>query len=281
MSEFAVFINSCDAFSDCWEPFFKLFKTYWPSYQGKLFLNTENKSFSYPGLEIVPLQVASEVSPQKKLTWGECTIRALREIDSEVVLYLQEDYFLNDYVNEELINELSALVINNASIHCLHITDQCPKATKASKFEKLFQIPKRIQYRVSCQAAFWRKEILLECLRPKETAWEFEKWGSKRAAILDHNFYAVDQKIVKKNEFEIFPYVTTGIIRGKWSKEVASLFKQHDISIDLEKRGFFDRAEESESLKNRNRIKSKMTRYLERIVGYSNLFFLRVKLLFK
>ncbi len=42
-SEVTVLINSCDAYSDLWEPFFKLFSIYWPDCPYEIVLNTEYK----------------------------------------------------------------------------------------------------------------------------------------------------------------------------------------------------------------------------------------------
>ena len=52
-SNFSILVNTTDSFSDCWNPFFKLFKKYWPNYGGKIYLNTEIKDFKYEGLNII------------------------------------------------------------------------------------------------------------------------------------------------------------------------------------------------------------------------------------
>ena len=42
-----VLVNSCDAYSDTWYPFFKLLKKYWPNREFPVFLNTESKKYEY------------------------------------------------------------------------------------------------------------------------------------------------------------------------------------------------------------------------------------------
>jgi hypothetical protein len=44
------------------------------------------------------------------------------------------------------------------------------------------------------------------------------------------------------NEFEIVPYIFTGIIQGRWYEPVVDLFKNHDILVDFTKRGFVNEA---------------------------------------
>jgi hypothetical protein len=43
------------------------------------------------------------------------------------------------------------------------------------------------------------------------------------------------------NKSEIIPYVFTGIVKGKWIKEVPALFEANGIVIDYSKRGFWDK----------------------------------------
>ena len=44
---------TCDAYADLWENFFILFKKYWPDFDGEIIFNTESKSYSNEGLNIV------------------------------------------------------------------------------------------------------------------------------------------------------------------------------------------------------------------------------------
>ena len=94
--EFSILINTTDSFSDCWGPFFHLFCEYWPNYDGKIYLNTENKTFSYQNLNIISVQ-----NGLKNGTWSECLEHAVNKIDEEYFIYLQEDYFFNNLVNHE------------------------------------------------------------------------------------------------------------------------------------------------------------------------------------
>jgi hypothetical protein len=57
MGQYSILVNTCDKFEDCWDPFFKLFKFYWPDYTGTIYLNTEYKDYSFEGLTIVSLKV--------------------------------------------------------------------------------------------------------------------------------------------------------------------------------------------------------------------------------
>ncbi len=236
---YSIIINTCDKFEDCWFPFFHLLSKYWPNCKGKLYLNTERKTYEFPGLQIHSTQVCKNDLPDSPFpTWSECLIRALNAIDDEIILYLQEDYFLHSSVRNELVEEYVELMANTPEIHCLHLTDQAVIPESRSEYKNLFTIRQHQRYRVSCQAALWRKSVLLDLLRSHEDAWQFEEFASRRSAILQQQFYVVDPSWVKKDVFEILPYIFTGIVQGRWYEPVVELFAKHSIPMDFARRGF-------------------------------------------
>jgi hypothetical protein len=239
MTPYSILINTCDKYEDCWNPFFKLFSIYWPSYKGKIYLNTEYKDHSYDNLNIIPLKIAEEKQDENPITWSECLMRALDKIDSDIVLYMQEDYFLKDKVKNNLVDQYVELMTQNKDIGCIHLTDQALKSYEnEKKYIGLNAVKLKQRYRISCQAALWKKDVLLKHIRAYENAWEFEEFGSQRSAIYNDEFYVVDKKKVKQHYFEIIPYIFTGIVQGKWNEAVVTLFNKHDISIDYSIRGF-------------------------------------------
>lgn len=240
MKSYSIIINTCDKFEDCWDPFFQLWSTYWKDCQGKIYLNTEYKDYYYRGLDIVTTQVCKKnnVQHDKRATWSQCLKWALEQIDTDIVLYMQEDYFLKDNVKNEIVEKYVQLMTDNENIKCIHLTDQAVFASGKSKFTHLSNVEYKQRYRVSCQAALWRKEELLILIRESEDAWQFEEFGSMRSSIMKHDYYVVDSNYVKLNQFEIIPYVFTGIIQGRWYEETIPLFEKHNILIDFGIRGF-------------------------------------------
>jgi len=259
MSGYAVLVNTCDRFEDCWEPFFKLFSQYWPDYKGKIYLNTEYKDFSYPGLDIVPLKVcaAHNVPKTRRAAWSQCLIWALDMVQEQIILYMQEDYFLKDNVKGDIVEEYADLMDKELHIENIQLTDVCDPSGAASGFPHLCHA-KKGPYLVCTQAALWRKDCLRSLLRRYESAWNFEWWGSKRAAIKECDFYVVDKQWVRQGEFEIVPYIFTGVVGGRWFPPVVELFDSHDIHIDYSRRGFH-RADRKLSLK--EKITGKFRRY--------------------
>jgi hypothetical protein len=235
-SPFSILVNTTDNFEDCWNPFFKLFKIYWPEYNGKIYLNTETKTFDFPGLRIISIS-----NNRSSESWSSCLRQALDVIDEGNILYLQEDYFFTERVQHKKLDFFYSLFCQQ-QFDCLHLTDQStagPFSPDKSSPE-IWQIDKNAPYRLSTQAAFWKKDALDLLIRDWENAWQFEIYGSKRADLLLQKVMVVNTHIYGVQKQELIPYVFTGIVKGRWNKEVVHLFAKHDIHVNFSERGFDD-----------------------------------------
>lgn len=272
--DYSVLVNTCDKFEDCWNPFFRLFSLYWRDYKGKIYLNTEYKDYSYPGLDVIPVKgSAGRKINGSFATWSQCLKWALDSIPEEIILYLQEDYFLKSQVQTSMIDDAVKLMLENKDIRCIHLTDQGCPVLGPSEYEGYDRCVLRDKYRVSCQAALWYKDELYSLLREWESAWEFEQFGSKRSAILKHTYLAVSSKVVKKDSFEIIPYVFTGIVKGRWYEETIPLFEKHDIAMDWSKRGLLSEVKPETFLQKTKRRMGRVPRYFK---AYLDLFKLSI-----
>ena len=234
-----ILVNSCDAYSDCWEPFFRLFTTYWPDCQAPIVLNTDYLDYSYPGINVRSSR-AGAMMDRPDLSWSERTAFALENIRTPVVLYLQEDYFFNGPVREEWV-QLFTQRIQESDIVCIRLMEvDISGPWKKSDDPTLWEIPKHSKYRHNLQAALWKTEVLRSYLRKHETAWEFEELGSVRARRHSDRIMCVNRDMFMDPADQIVPYVPTGIVKGKWVRErVVPLFADHGIEVDFSVRGFW------------------------------------------
>lgn len=230
---FSILVNTTDSYEDCWQPFFKLFSKYYPGYNGRIYLNTEKKEFKFDGLNII--SVKNNLIGE---TWSKCLKYALETIEEEIILYLQEDYFFNGFINNDLINDYS-LLIEQKKADCIHLTPFASNGPfNSSKHPGLLKYDKKAAYKMSLQASLWRKNYMDKYLKIHENAWQFEVFGTRRAwrneeDIYIHNF--------NTNPISIIPYIPTGIIKGKWSKNaVYELFKMNEFKINYDERGFYN-----------------------------------------
>jgi hypothetical protein len=239
MNQVTILVNSSDGFEDCWPPFFKLLTTYWPGLNYPVVLNTERKSFEYDELNINPSRVNIHVD--RKLTWSECLIAALNIIDTPLVLYMQEDYFIESPVLTSEIAEFSKLMIENSDIKYIGLT-HFGNFTPFRDFpldNRLKIVSQNSRYRISTQAGLWRKDVLLSYLKPDENGWMFEIFGTQRARKRNELFLTANREIYNPNNKLIMDYAHTGIIKGKWHPKMPALFKKHAILMDFTLRGIY------------------------------------------
>jgi len=258
-SLYTILVNSTDSFDDCWYPFFKLFSKYWDGEKPKIVLNTETKDFSYGGLDISCSKTA-ECSTSRRPAWGECLIRCLDQIRTDIVLYLQEDYFLNHFADVAQVNQFVKIMTEEHYSHISLVTFSNGGPCTTSQHTHLWEIDQKAPYRISLQAGLWRKDRLRFYLRRHETPWQFEVWGSKRAHRIKDSFLCISHDVFDDRLRQIIPYAPTGIVEGKWNrKAVCRLFLENGIELDFTRRGFYD-------LRHESRVKKPLvTRVLARL----------------
>lgn len=238
-SELTIFVNTSDNFEDCWDPFFKLFKSYWPSCPYPIVLNTETKDYSYPGLDINCSKVAE--GEQRRLGWSECLIRALDKIHTPYIFYVQEDYFLEAPVKDVVVKKLLDEMRNGkADVIQLQEASQLNRKPGDSQ-DLILEVSQKAKWRLSLQAAIWKKSILRSQVRVHEDPWQFESYGAFRSRRMKERIYSINGTLFNGLENEVFPYKVTGVIGGKWVGEIVKpLFIAHNINMDFSKRGFYE-----------------------------------------
>ena len=234
-----IFVNTSDNFEDCWDPFFRLFEKYWPGCPYPIVLNTETKDYSYPGLNIRCSKVSE--GEQRRLGWSECLIRALDKIQTPYILYLQEDYFLEAPVKDVVVKKLlEEMMSGKAEVIQLQQASQLNRRPDDSQ-DLILEVSQKAKWRLSLQAAIWKKAILRSQVRVHEDPWQFESYGALRSRRMKERIYSINGALFNGLENEVFPYKVTGVIGGKWVGEIVQpLFSKHDINMDFSKRGFYE-----------------------------------------
>jgi hypothetical protein len=236
INDLTIFVNTSDSFEDCWEPFFKLFKFYWSDCPYPIVLNTEKKNYQYQGLNISCSKVS--VGEKKRLGWSECLMRALDAIETPYILYLQEDYFLEAPVKADTLkNLLNEMVAFKVGALRLSGTDGIGPFHEIGS-TLIVEVDKGAKWRLSLQAALWKKSVLRTLVRVHETPWQLESYGSFRTRRLKEKICSVNQKTFSGFDSDVFPYRPTGVIAGRWVMDVVEpLFKKHGINVDFNVRG--------------------------------------------
>ncbi len=221
----AVLVSSCDAFEDIWKPFFTLFFRYWPDCPFKVYLLNNYKKIDFPGVEVI------NVGEDKK--WASNMIKALDRVKEKYILYLQEDYFFQNFVNNNNINSVIRFAEDRGAGYIRLVPYPPPDITnsKAMGFsgniypnQKIGLIRPDSKYRTSLQAAVWDRGVLLELLVSGESGWDMELNGSIRSAEIKQPFFGVVKPVI-----DYFP--KTAIKRGRWYYDAVKLCRKEGISI--------------------------------------------------
>ena len=237
IGSYTLVVNTSDGYSDCWEPFFLLLDRYWPELNAPILLNTERAKFSQPTVHAVRSTRVND-GIDRRLTWGECVLRCLELVETPLVLYMQEDYFLEERVDHAVIDSLAALMIKDPSIAQIGLTafgSRGPFSPTAD--ERLWRVAPRASYRTSLQAALWRVDVMRSYVRPDENGWMFEIYGTRRSWRRPETFLSLNRD--REAARRVLPYSMAGIVKGQWWPTVPAFFTREAITMNFVRRGFY------------------------------------------
>lgn len=168
----SIYVSSFDDYADIWPVFFARFFKYWSDCPYPVYLGAVHKV--YDDRRVLPLHAADHKN------WSSRAVEHLGQIDSPYVLMMLEDYMLDRPVDNTLIAKLIALM----DLYELHAIRLFPDPAPAMAMPGVpvigFQGPGQLN-RTNTHATIWRRESLLEMIRPGESLWEFEINGSVRS----------------------------------------------------------------------------------------------------
>lgn len=233
-------VASYDGGDDLWEGFFTALTTQWPEFDLPVVLDTESKSYSFPSLDIKTFGLY----PDRVPPWGERMRETLKRIESDFVLLMLDDYWLNAPVDDAFFRNCLRIMDENPDVAVLDFHPDSGPNIRDGRFPRFERRPQRGEYRFNAQAAIWRRKRLIKFIRPQENIWEWETLGSIRSGRYKDGFYSLIE-----GEKPVFSYVPSppyydviGVIRhGKWHKEtVEPLRIRYGLSIDYSRRGFYE-----------------------------------------
>jgi hypothetical protein len=220
--ETALLVVSCDRYRDLWVPFFTLLFRYWPDCPCPVFLGSNEET--YPDRRVTPLAIGADID------WSANLKRMLDRIPLEGILLLQEDFLIDRAVDTERIRGLIGFAAAKGAA-CLRLMPIPGPDQPCPNHPDLGEIRRGAEYRVSLQAAWWRKESLAAVLAAGESPWQFEVQGSRRSDNLAAPFFSLREGI----EFPL-DYYTTAVFRGYWEPEAVALCRREHIPVDLRAR---------------------------------------------
>lgn len=247
----AVIVLSCDRFASLWPLFFKRLDMHFPQDIGKIYLLSNHFDFTSDGLHLVNvIKIGQDVSWSDNL---KCLLSLIRE---QNVLLLMDDGPLCKNLSREVLKDYYESFLAHKMNYLNLKGSPAPDINLGVKFGELLP---SVDYRAAVAPSFWKTAVLIDLLEAKETAWQFEVFGSKRSSSYS-GFFSTTQKVLELDHI---------VIRGKIDRSVYKKLKDNDehIGLDFPVMTVFEYYKEAF-----NREKSK---FLRAYIPVSMLFFLR------
>lgn len=232
-SDTAVLILSCDKYKDAWQPFFALFRKFWPGCEYTVYLGTNEASFEAENVKVIHSGKAAD--------WSTDTRKILEQIPEQYVILLLEDYFLERPVDPKWLKECLDFTMKNGAAFMRIASfraDHTPMyAYDPSTFNPQFGITRlNAPFRLNLQAGIWNRNDFIELIKDGESPWQFEINGSVRSRTMNKPFLGITESSKKDILVGPIPYLCTAITKGTWMREVVKLCQKENIPIDLSKR---------------------------------------------
>lgn len=211
-------VSSCDKYAVCWAPFCHGLQKYWPDHPKKLIFITNHQK----------APCGKSLMTGEDQGWAKNLQKALDQIETDFILYAQEDYWIKSPVpNEVILDYLDYLIEGQVDMIRLYPAPGPDKILEGD--ERLGVIAPDSKYRASLQMALWRKSTIKSLLDPDETPWQFEVKGTQRSQKYGGRFLCVS-----KRRFGV-DYVFTAIKNGYWTDLAREYAINEEIFIAFEK----------------------------------------------
>lgn len=211
--EICVLISSCDKYSHAWPIFKHAFNKYWPNCPYSIYFITNTLQS--------PLGITIKTENKN---WSDCMIEALSKIPHSIIIFMLEDYWLNQSVYQEGIINLSYFM---SISDCEHVRLYVSKGSKLVKRQPytpfLDRLNKDEDYRASLNAGIWKKSTLLELLEPDKTIWESEHIMTQKSR--DRVFCTV-----KEMKYLVYDVDNNMLERAKFTEHAYQYMKKEGIN---------------------------------------------------
>lgn len=226
-AEIPLLVVSCDRYCDLWPVFFAVFRRQWPDCPYPIYLGTNSKSCDEPGVRT--LAIGSDN------TWSDDLAAMLQMLSCRHVMLFLDDFFILNTVDTAFVRRLVGAAESNdvSSIRLSPLPEPTPLPPKALEYnEEIGVVPRGFPYRISTQAAIWRREDLLRLLAaaPGTNIWQWEHLATQMGDALEYEFWGPFAPAV--NYLQV-------VEKGRWTPQGIEIARAANAHIDFARRGAF------------------------------------------
>jgi hypothetical protein len=231
MQNIPIIVSSCDKYRYLWDIQLQLFNKYWNDCPHKIYYLSENSELPVFESKLNLENIKMGIQTSGPSDWSYMLRMFLNNLDSEYFIYMQEDYVLNDYVNQNKLNKLIDYVISNEINYVRFITSPPGNGDIILIDDDISirEIENNMQWRSSLMTAIWKKSSFIELLNSDMniTPWQFEHINSSNI----EKFYCLD--LDDDGETDIIPFIGIyGSSNGHGIyPQVVEFLKSHNLKM--------------------------------------------------
>ena len=220
------FVLSCDKYSDLWEDFFCLKEKFWPDCPFEWHVVTESNECKHTGIKTIKCG--------KELNWTGRIKKACEIVNSDYICFFLDDFFINDTVENDLINECIGKATNE-EVDYYVLGDAFARKIKTDTYynNHIAVIPTNRPYGIDTSVAIWKKEFLVKLVGEKDcSAWQFELDRLEEARQNVHK----DRKLWYDERLPLNVGSIPVVIQGKFYPKAIKDFKCRGYVINTSSR---------------------------------------------
>lgn len=222
----SIVISSCDLYSDCWKPMSLSLKENWRDCMFPIYLISNYKDSGDNRIKAIKVG--------EHRGWGSNTKKALEVIDTDYVLLLQEDYFLNAPMTDDVLLKHVAYCEKN-DIDYLRLGAPFYDKNRTDNDDYCVS-PADKPFSMCLQPAIWKRQTLAQLTFDGWTGWDYERRIHK---YIKNNNLVVKSMVIHSSK-EISQGYTmvhgTAIRRGIWTEGGIEFLERHGFYEEVKGR---------------------------------------------
>lgn len=164
-SKLTLMIQTCEAFSDLWEPHFQLLAENWPDRPVRTLLVTDSPTeCTFPGIDVISTGAGDHMPAR--------LAASLPRVQTDYILLTLDDYFPIRPISTENLSRLVS-IMDAEKLDYVRLFSQ-PNSFRKSRHTGLYEIDLTENYAVNLYPGLWRREFLLQTLLPALDIWTYE-----------------------------------------------------------------------------------------------------------
>ena len=200
----SVVVSSCNKYRYLWDIQLQLFNKYWGECPYDIYYLSESSQLPHFSTKLKLHSINSNTEPNIKSDWSNILLDSLNLIESEYIIYMQEDYvFIRDVDQNRLDKLLNYAFTNDLDYIRFHTTPSGNgEITKIDENIFIREIKKNTRWRSSLMLSIWKKDTLTSLLKQNVniSPWLFEHTDTSKF----DKFYSID--LGKDGETDILPF---------------------------------------------------------------------------